>query len=241
MSYSYIKSVFPNFENLNKVYDESLYSNLQQASAQLPTQLPTQVPVQAPTQVTQVPVQVPTQVTQVPTQVTQVTQVPTQVTQVTQVPTQPPAYNGLGDFASSLFEKNPIQNNLKYYNKSVDYNKSVTDQELIKTPVELYKYQQIAGNSYDPYNYNYNYTKEFKPQDLTEKNKIEKFEMDNYEDNCDIYIKHILQCSKCREVVTRQFGIDSDRINNEEIMEVVSYLIFGLFILLLINSIKNKE
>jgi hypothetical protein len=39
MSYSYIKSVFPNFEN-NKVYDESLYSNLQTPLA--PQQQPQQ-------------------------------------------------------------------------------------------------------------------------------------------------------------------------------------------------------
>jgi hypothetical protein len=33
MSYSYIKSVFPNFENSNKVYDESLYNNIIQESS----------------------------------------------------------------------------------------------------------------------------------------------------------------------------------------------------------------
>lgn len=59
--------------------------------------------------------------------------------------------------------------------------------------------------------------------------------------DCDLYIKHINECNKCRSVIVKQFGIETDRIKNEEIMEVVSYLIFGLFVLLLIDSLKNSK
>ena len=86
---------------------------------------------------------------------------------------------------------------------------------------------------YEPYNKVYNKVQE------KEKDIIEKFETSESLD-CDIYMKHILECRRCKDMVTRQFNIDADRINNEEILEVISYLIFGLFILLLINSIKGN-
>lgn len=80
---------------------------------------------------------------------------------------------------------------------------------------------------------------------LQKENKIEGFEESKTNENCnldcDLYIKHINECNKCKSTVLKQFGIESDRIKNEEIMEVVSYLIFGLFILLLIDSIKNSK
>lgn len=191
MSYSYIKSVFPNFENSNKVYDESLYSNLQESQVQQQTQQ--QAPLQEVKQEQQI------------------------------VYPQISNSNNVGDFASNTFEKNQVQNNLRYYNipisdevKNIEYNNE---------------------NKYKPYNIKEN---EY-GMDLTEKTKevklekLEKFENIN-ELGCDIYIKHISECRKCRELVSRQFNM----YDNEEVMEVISYLIFGLFILLAINSIKNN-
>ena len=193
MSYSYIKSVFPNFENSNKVYDESLYSNLQESQVQQQTQQ--QAPLQEVKQEQQI------------------------------VYPQISNSNNVGDFASNTFEKNQVQNNLRYYNipisdevKNIEYNNE---------------------NKYKPYNIKEN---EY-GMDLTEKiqtkevklEKLEKFENIN-ELGCDIYIKHISECRKCRELVSRQFNM----YDNEEVMEVISYLIFGLFILLAINSIKNN-
>jgi len=54
------------------------------------------------------------------------------------------------------------------------------------------------------------------------------------------YTKHVLECSSCRELLMKQFNIETERIRNEELMELVSYLIFGLFILLLIDSYVKK-
>lgn len=54
------------------------------------------------------------------------------------------------------------------------------------------------------------------------------------------YTKHILECESCKELLIKQFGIENDRIRNEEIMELISYLIFGLFILLLIDTYTKK-
>jgi hypothetical protein len=38
----------------------------------------------------------------------------------------------------------------------------------------------------------------------------------------------------------KQWNIDNNRIQNEEIMELVTYIVFGIFILLLIDILKNK-
>lgn len=76
------------------------------------------------------------------------------------------------------------------------------------------------------------------------RNPLETFENDKTDNkcdiNCDAYIKHILECSKCKGMVTKQLNIETDRLRNEEIMEVLSYLIFGVFILLLLDNIKSK-
>jgi len=189
MSYSYIKSVFPNFEN-NKVYDESLYSNLQTPLA--PQQQP------QPQQ-----------------------QQPQELGHKESQPTQ--QGSGSGDFASSTFEKSPIQNNLRFYNTPVS--ESIKDIE----------YKNI--NLYGAYNdkseeYVASLIPEIKEIVPLPNKKLEKFE----QDDCDVYIKHIVDCRRCRDMISRQFNI----YDNEEMMEIVSYLIFGLFILLVINSLKNK-
>lgn len=197
MSYSYIKSVFPNFENSNKVYDESLYSNLQESQVQQQAQAPLQ-------------------------EVKQEQQI---------VYPQISNNNNVGDFASNTFEKNQVQNNLRYYNipisdevKNIEYNNE-----------NKYKPYNIKENEYGMDLTEKIQTKEVKLEKLDKLDKLEKFENIN-ELECDIYIKHVSECRKCREIVSRQFNM----YDNEEVMEVISYLIFGLFILLAINSIKNN-
>jgi hypothetical protein len=204
MSYSYIKSVFPNFEN-NKVYDESLYSNLQTPLA----------PQQQPQPQQQQPQELP-------------------LKKIEGHQESQPSYtftdavdrrqgSGSGDFASSTFEKSPIQNNLRFYNTPVS--ESIKDIE----------YKNI--NLYGAYNdkseeYGASLIPEIKEIVPLQNKKLEKFE----QDDCDVYIKHIVDCRRCRDMISRQFNI----YDNEEMMEIVSYLIFGLFILLVINSLKNK-
>lgn len=52
-------------------------------------------------------------------------------------------------------------------------------------------------------------------------------------------LKHILQCDECKNILMKQFGIESNRIRNEEILELLSFIIFGVLMLLLIDSLKN--
>ena len=69
-------------------------------------------------------------------------------------------------------------------------------------------------------------------------NTIEKFE--DEQPTCDFYMKHVLSCHSCRSIIMKQLNMDNDRIRNEEIMELVTYIVFGIFILLLIDILKNK-
>lgn len=53
------------------------------------------------------------------------------------------------------------------------------------------------------------------------------------------YTKHILECPSCKQVLMKQFNIETDRLKNEEIMELISFIMFGIFILLLLDSLKK--
>lgn len=54
------------------------------------------------------------------------------------------------------------------------------------------------------------------------------------------YTKHIIECANCRQILMKQFNIESDRIKNEEIMELISFIMFGLFVLTLIDYLGKK-
>lgn len=60
------------------------------------------------------------------------------------------------------------------------------------------------------------------------------------ESDCGSHVQHVLQCSKCRAMVSKQLSIENDKERNEEIMELLSYIMFGIFLLLLIDGLKKK-
>lgn len=71
--------------------------------------------------------------------------------------------------------------------------------------------------------------------------KTERFDGETKsQDHHTEYTKHVLECESCKELLMKQFGLENERIRNEEIMELISYLIFGLFILLLIDTYAKK-
>lgn len=53
------------------------------------------------------------------------------------------------------------------------------------------------------------------------------------------YIKHITNCPSCKQVLLKQFNIETERIKNDEIMELISYIIFGIFLFILLDSLKK--
>lgn len=56
---------------------------------------------------------------------------------------------------------------------------------------------------------------------------------------CDGNLNHIMNCVRCKNIITKQLNINNDRIRNEELLELVSYIIFSIFILLLVDFIKK--
>jgi hypothetical protein len=76
---------------------------------------------------------------------------------------------------------------------------------------------------------------------IPRKGKTEGFENDKTDapEACEKYINHVMSCGKCMSILRKQLQIESDRVRNEEVMELVSYIIFGLFILLMIDNLKK--
>lgn len=81
-----------------------------------------------------------------------------------------------------------------------------------------------------------------KQSSVVEKFSQEKPEGQNSleEKSCDLYTSHVAGCSKCKAVLMKQFQVENDRIQREQVLEVTSLLIFGAFALLLIDSLKKK-
>jgi hypothetical protein len=59
------------------------------------------------------------------------------------------------------------------------------------------------------------------------------------ETNHSEYTKHILECESCKQLIMKQLNIENDRLKSEEIMELISFIMLGIFILLLLDSIKK--
>jgi len=53
------------------------------------------------------------------------------------------------------------------------------------------------------------------------------------------YIQHISECEGCRKLVMKQFNLHSEQLRNEEIIELISYVMFGVFILVLLDTLKK--
>lgn len=192
MSYSYIKSVFPNFENSNKVYDESLYSSTFNSSKEESVRRQgTSIPIGGNDMVN----------------LTDFSKTLSQKNNDIDLPQEKliESYRNIegmtnGEYAE-IKSLNPSdeRNNLKYYNK----------------PLPTFTNNTVRQKS-------------------KEKDIFEKFTDDKV---CnDSYVKHVIECNRCKAMAMKTFGIETDRIRNEEIMELISYILFGLFILMLIDS-----
>lgn len=53
-------------------------------------------------------------------------------------------------------------------------------------------------------------------------------------------IKHVLECEHCKNILIKQFNIENDKQKYDEMLEIISYVLYGLFILYLIDMIKKK-
>ncbi len=77
------------------------------------------------------------------------------------------------------------------------------------------------------------------PQKQTLGLGLEGFEEPPVVSECDKHINHVINCTKCKSMISKQLGLDNDRLRNEELMEVFSYIVFGVFVLLLIDALKK--
>lgn len=55
----------------------------------------------------------------------------------------------------------------------------------------------------------------------------------------DEYLNHINSCPSCKEALLKQLGVETERLKNDSIMELISYVLFGIFILILLDSVKK--
>jgi hypothetical protein len=214
MSYSYIKSVFPNFESSNKVYDETLYNNI----TSLYTDSSLGLPKPENLDKAKVNYNQPAR--------DDIFVIPDEKILANR---KIEAMTNTYDYSEVPLKRAEHQDNLKFYElplKSINVpNNTLANEQVSQQPQQVQQVQQI--------------------QQVQQKS-IEGFEGSVDVKNrcldmeCDQYMKHILECSKCKAIAMKQLGIESDRFRNEEMMEVASYIIFGLFILLLIDSLKGK-
>ena len=138
------------------------------------------------------------------------------------------------------------QNNQTYYNQPAQKQKQkqiqkqiqiqipsniinsnmINDTNVLTNKTQLQKSYSSNLSNQIPTNYNYNYN----DNELTE-----SFSENSHE----VYTKHILECEQCKQLLLKQFNIETERIRNEEILELITFLIFGLFILLLLDGFKK--
>ena len=190
MSYSYIKSVFPNFENSNKVYDETLYTNINSS-------LYNEVNIQ---QVKPLENYNKENYNKVNNKKDETFILPSD--KLLENLTNIDQYN-IAQFQS--------QNNLKSQNQTP----TIPQTRFVESPI----------------------TPVTPVTPVTQNESNTEIECGD----CDTYIKHILDCKQCKMLAIKHLSIESDKYRNEEMMELASYVIFGMFILLLIDSLKKDK
>jgi hypothetical protein len=154
------------------------------------------------------------------------------------------------------FEFSNVYNDKLYTNVTKEIKPlsvSGVDNNLNNARIETYKqiesyqepYQEPYQESYQE-NYKSNLTFYNKPivdQDIPNYDSpLESFEnkpTPKSSTSHDEYINHINSCPSCKEALLKQLGIETERLKNDEIMELISYILFGIFILILLDSLKK--
>lgn len=234
MSYSYIKSVFPKFE-YSTVYDDKLYKNLNMEfkpgsflshyESSVSKLNDTRAP--AMQQISQPIVQ------------------------------QRPVQSSMQDSSSSIIAPSHLLESINPFNVEFGYaevRKPEVKRELemfeqeasakVNQPSGLRIYQQpIINNNIPEYN-------NIDIQGMSMINPMKSMNnsgnksgmgvKETFDDqDHDLYIKHVMGCNICKQRLLKQFNIETERMRNDEIMELISYVMFGVFILILLDSLKK--
>jgi hypothetical protein len=191
MSYSYIKSVFPNFETSN---DAVSFNSLMQMSNGSSTEHKTEAGSFV-------------------TGYDPASQIPENETQETFINSVPILPEKAKILSNTKINKAVRNDNLQFYNKPI---------------------KQVEQFDENPRNDKLQfYNKPIK--------QVEQFDENPKNLPCDPHIQHILACPECKAIVAKQLSLQQDKNRNEEIMEMVSYVLFGIFVLMLIESLQKRR
>lgn len=214
MSYSYITSVFPKFEYSN-VYDANLYNNISGLNKKPESDIKFSGLNEA------------SQYQEINKKYTESFGKSAQLANVEM-------YKNIENQEVSQGLEFLSQNNKTYYNKPLPANlinsnnsNTLNSDNILINKIELQnKFSSNLSNSIPT---------TYKELDLHK----ESFSQSSDQNSHETYTKHILECEQCKEVILKQFNIETDRIRNQEILELITFLIFGLFILLLLDGLKK--
>jgi hypothetical protein len=88
--------------------------------------------------------------------------------------------------------------------------------------------------------------KKEEPKPLTPENNnmtvlLEKFDQPKIRNEIDhqMYIKHILECNYCKDIIIKQYKLQDDKLFKEEMIELISFIAFGIFILMFLDKSKK--
>jgi len=211
MSYSYITSVFPKFEYSN-VYDANLYNNISGLNKNPESDIKINGLNEA------------NQYQEINKKYTE------SFVKPAQLDINLETYKNIENQNVSQGTDFLSQNNQTYYNKPLPSNliNSNNSNTLNSNNMLINKTQLINEFSSKQIPTNY------KELDL-HKESFSQLEQSSHE----TYTKHVLACDQCKEVLLKQFNIETNRIRNQEILELITFLIFGLFILLLLDGFRK--
>ena len=115
------------------------------------------------------------------------------------------------------------QNNEQTYKQIESYQEHF-EEEPYKN--NLTYYNKPVLNQDIPHYQNINPQESFSESTLKDKTNVSSH---------DEYLNHINNCPSCKELLLKQFNIETERLRNDEIMELLSYIVFGIFIIILIQ------
>lgn len=227
MSYSYIQSVFPNFEK-SKVYDSTLYNNNKtphlDSNVLNVNDTDNDTDVSADSNYGKIPIKTSEN-----------------TFDITLTETKIP----IEGFTSTntTTEVDAQKNNTQYYNLPIINNHIPNYNNINHNQPHAQQHTQQHTQQHNQHRT----LKSFLPiiQQKELQVNVENFtpNVSDFKNTADTshdeYVSHVIGCTKCKDALTKQFNLNIDKIKYEETLEITSYIVFGLFILILLDCIKK--
>lgn len=145
-----------------------------------------------------------------------------------------PKFKPQGEFPVVNYNKYRNVKNVNSFNSLEDnyspFKDKLNDDVFNKEQIDSLRVNKINNKNYENLHF---YNKPIIKQNPPD-NGIEEYTEPNEQKTHDEYIRHVVDCSECR----RRLNIELDRVQNDEWIELISYIVFGIFILMLIDSLK---